>query len=94
MYRNYENPLKLMSQLHNLEAQLLAARIMMNPMKYKYIIWFNDHEYSRRVDLDEDNPRKAFQIAYERLKPKLKQSYINHDVRLLTNHRVDKHKKV
>lgn len=28
MYRNYEDPLKLTSQLHNLEAQLLAARIM------------------------------------------------------------------
>lgn len=61
---------------------------------YKYIVWFNDHEYSRRVDLNEDNPREAFKIAFERLKPKYKQSYINHDVRLLKNQIVDKHKKV
>ncbi len=63
-------------------------------MKYKYIIWFNDHEYSRRVDLSEDNPLKAFQTAFERLKPNQRKSYINHDVRLIKERRVDKYRKV
>lgn len=62
-------------------------------MKYKYIVWFNDYEYSRRIDLYEDNPQAAFQKAYNRLKPNLKKSYISHDVRLLNKH-IDKSKNV
>ena len=60
-------------------------------MKYKYIIWFNDYEYSRRIDLYEDNPQAAFQIAFNNLKPKLKKSYFNHEIRLL-NKNIDKSK--
>ena len=61
-------------------------------MKYKYIIWFNNYEYSRRIDLYEDNPA-AFEIAFNNLTPKLKKSYICHDVRLL-NKNIDKSKNV
>lgn len=61
-------------------------------MKYKYIIWFNNYEYSRRIDLYEDNPKAAFEIAFNNLTPKLKKSYICHDVRLLNKH-IDKSKK-
>ena len=52
---------------------------------YKFIIWFNDHEFSRRVDLEEDNPRKAFEIAFSRLRDKQKKEYYNHEVRILRN---------